>query len=119
MQDLCSLLPLFPTQHTYTIEQWYPEVTHHCSNVPVMLVGTKLDLRENKETVEKLAEKGLSPISFTQGLKMQKDIAAVRYVECSALTGRGVKAVFDQAIQVALSTRVHPPRKKTQKCILL
>ena len=88
--------------------------------MPVVLVGTKLDLRENKETVEKLAEKGLSPISYTQGLKMQKDIGAVRYVECSALTGKGVKTVFDQAIQVALSTRVHPvKRKKNNNCTLL
>ena len=88
--------------------------------MPVVLVGTKLDLRENRETVEKLAEKGLSPITYTQGLKTQKDIGAVRYVECSALTGKGVKTVFDQAIQVALSTRVHPLKpEKTKKCTLL
>ena len=46
--------------------QWYPEVSHHCPNTPIILVGTKLDLRDDKETIEKLKEKQLSPVSYTQ-----------------------------------------------------
>ena len=46
--------------------QWYPEVSHHCQNTPIILVGTKLDLREDKETIEKLKEKKLSPITYPQ-----------------------------------------------------
>ncbi len=46
--------------------QWYPEVRHHCPNTPIILVGTKLDLRDDKDTVEKLKEKKLSPITYPQ-----------------------------------------------------
>ena len=54
--------------------QWYPEVRHHCPNTPIILVGTKLDLRDDKDTMEKLKEKKLSPITYPQGLAMAKEI---------------------------------------------
>jgi GTPase SAR1 family protein len=62
-------------------------------------VGTKLDLREERETIEKLRERKLTPISYPQGLAMVKEIGAVKYLECSALTQKGVKNVFDEAIR--------------------
>merc|ERR1739844_709663 len=46
--------------------KWYPEVRHHCPQVPIILVGTKLDLREDKETIDKLKEKRLAPITYPQ-----------------------------------------------------
>jgi GTPase SAR1 family protein len=46
--------------------QWYPEVRHHCPSTPIILVGTKLDLREDKETIEKLKDKKLAPITYPQ-----------------------------------------------------
>ena len=46
--------------------KWYPEVRHHCPQVPIILVGTKLDLREDKETIDKLKEKKLAPITYPQ-----------------------------------------------------
>ena len=70
--------------------KWYPEVRHHCPNVPIILVGTKLDTREDRETVEKFEGKSLAPITYPQGLAMCKNVTAVKYVECSALSGKGV-----------------------------
>ena len=46
--------------------QWYPEVRHHCPATPIILVGTKLDLRDDKETLDKLKDKKLVPISYPQ-----------------------------------------------------
>ncbi|XP_023223053.1 ras-related C3 botulinum toxin substrate 1 [Centruroides vittatus] len=82
--------------------KWYPEVSHHCPNTPIILVGTKLDLREDKETIEKLKERKLAPITYPQGLAMAKEIGAVKYLECSALTQKGLKNVFDEAIRAVL-----------------
>lgn len=47
---------------------------HHCPNTPIILVGTKLDLRDDKDTIEKLKEKKLTPITYPQGLAMAKEI---------------------------------------------
>ena len=38
----------------------------------LILVGTKADLREDRETIERLAEKGLAPISYEQGMALAK-----------------------------------------------
>ena len=54
--------------------KWSPEVRHHCPNTPIILVGTKLDLRDDKDTIEKLKEKKLTPITYPQGLAMAKEI---------------------------------------------
>lgn len=45
-------------------------MTHHCPDVPYLLVGTKLDLREDKGTLEKLVSKGLTPVTTEQGMKV-------------------------------------------------
>ncbi|XP_075435843.1 ras-related C3 botulinum toxin substrate 3 [Ascaphus truei] len=54
--------------------KWYPEVRHHCPNTPIILVGTKLDLRDDKDTIERLRDKRLSPITYPQGLAMAREI---------------------------------------------
>lgn len=63
--------------------QWYPEVRHHCPNTPIILVGTKLDLRDDKDTIEKLKEKKLTPITYPQGLAMAKEIGMFKSLQLS------------------------------------
>ena len=91
--------------------KWVPEVRHHCPEVPILLVGTKMDLRSNKDTLKKLEEQGLVPVSTSQGNAQAKDIGAIEYLECSALEQRGLKDVFDQAIRTVLD----PPTNKIKK----
>ena len=66
--------------------QWHPEVSHHCPHTPIILVGTDLDLRDHKVTIEKLQQVKMAPITYEQGLEMMKNIGAVKYVECSVRT---------------------------------
>lgn len=57
------------------------------------LAGTKIDLRDDRETLSALSEQGLSPLKREQGQKLANKIKAVKYMECSALTQRGLKNV--------------------------
>ena len=69
--------------------------------MPIILVGTKLDLRDDEVTKENLRQKKMAPIQYEQALMMAKEIKAQKYLECSALTQRNLKSVLDEAIRYA------------------
>uniref|UniRef100_A0A3Q0RL43 Ras homolog gene family, member Gd n=1 Tax=Amphilophus citrinellus TaxID=61819 RepID=A0A3Q0RL43_AMPCI len=46
-----------PSSHANVRHKWHPEVSHHCPSVPILLVGTKKDLRSDTET-GRLEEQG-------------------------------------------------------------
>ncbi|XP_076459780.1 ras-related protein ced-10-like isoform X1 [Babylonia areolata] len=98
--------------------KWYPEVSHHCPGTPIVLVGTKQDLRDSPEIVESLRRKQLEPISHVKGQALAGEIDAVKYMECSALTQKGLKAVFDEAIRAVMVPKVKNAKPK-KPCTLL
>ena len=55
--------------------------------------GTKIDLREDKPTLQALSENNQSPVRREAGQRLSNKIRAVKYLECSALTQRGLKQV--------------------------
>lgn len=75
-----------------------------------------MDLRDDVTTIEKLAKNKQKPINLEQGEKLAKELKAVKYVECSALTQKGLKNVFDEAILAALEP---PEPVKRRKCVFL
>jgi cell division control protein 42 len=77
-------------------EKWFPEVHHHCPGVPCLIVGTQTDLREDSGVREKLARQKMTPVRKEDGERMAKELGAVKYVECSALTQYKLKDVFDE-----------------------
>jgi Ras-related C3 botulinum toxin substrate 1 len=96
--------------------KWYPEIQHHAPGVPILLVGTKADLRSDAQMAAQLQNKGLSMVTQAQAQELMTQIQAKGYMECSALTQEGLKAVFDEAIRAALSK---PAEKKKVKCTIL
>jgi len=100
--------------------KWYPEISHHCPGAKCILVGTKIDLREDKATMENL--KGEKAPTYEMGKKMAEDIGAEAYFECSALTQEGLKKVFEEAIRAVIGRPDKPlgttKPKKEKKCLL-
>jgi len=85
--------------------KWWPEIQHHCPDVPIILVGTKSDLRNDQNMTQQLASKGLRMVSVDEASNRAREIGAVTYMECSALTQDGLKNVFDEAIRAALNKK--------------
>ncbi|KAI6661353.1 hypothetical protein LOD99_10020 [Oopsacas minuta] len=97
--------------------KWNPEVMYYCPHTPKILVGTKLDLRDDGEITTLLENEKFAPISYSQGVEMMRDIGAVSYFECSALTQIGVTQVFEEAMRVAIAFRSRVNRRG--RCILI
>src|SRR3990167_9459075 len=56
---------------------WHTEIRHHCPNVPVLLVGTKGDIKENS-------------IETHEGNEKAKEIGAMKYFAVSSQNKEGI-----------------------------
>jgi len=75
--------------------KWVPELEHHAPGTPIILVGTKIDLRDDPKALAELKEESRTPLTSDDGDKLATEIGAVTYMECSALTTTGLKPIFD------------------------
>lgn len=97
-------------------EKWISEVLHFCQGIPIILVGCKMDLRNDPKTIEELRRTSQRPVTPEEGSAVAQKIGAIKYLECSARTQEGVREVFEHATRAALM--VNNPSKK-KKCIVL
>merc|ERR1712107_147847 len=97
-------------------QKWVPEIEHHAPGVPLVLVGTKADLREDENTKRQLKSKNMDFVQQDDIERVKTAIKAETYIECSALTQEGLKSVFDEAIRAALRPK---KKKKAGGCNLL
>jgi Ras-related C3 botulinum toxin substrate 1 len=80
-----------PTSYRNVRAKWHPDISRYCSATPCILVGmvilicflvrddvgTKLDLREDPATLEKLETRREVPVSRQQGEQLALDVSAV------------------------------------------
>ncbi|PRP79522.1 small GTPase Rac1 [Planoprotostelium fungivorum] len=116
---LCFSVTL-PSSFENIATRWSPELRHHCPDAKIILVGTKADSREDKKALDKLAQRGEKAITYTEGEARAREIGAHKYLECSALTQKGLKNVFDEVVLCSLNPQ-EKKKKKTNstKCTLL
>lgn len=119
--------------------RWLPSICDHSPGVPVLLVGTKIDLRSDEAVLANLAQKGKAPITHDQGSTLAQHLnetgiptpliagnhrPVFGYCECSAVTQEGLQEVFETAAKLGLEykngTAAHPARTRPSRarCII-
>ena len=94
---------------------WLPEIVTHCGNVPFILVGTRIDDRDNSEIIEKLRKENQRPITYEEGVAKANAIHALKYVECSVRTFEGVNDVFSEAARAVVERE---KKEKAGRCTI-
>jgi len=108
----------FPVSLANVQDKWYPEVAHFCEGTPLLLVGTKTDLRADEQTRRMLSAQGQTTVTPEQGGAVAREIGA-RYMECSAKTGKGVQDVFNAALKESMKGRWGKKLRSKQRCVIL
>ncbi|KAJ0971801.1 hypothetical protein J5N97_019760 [Dioscorea zingiberensis] len=90
-------------------KKWMPELRRFAPNVPIVLVGSKLDLCNDTRYLAN--HPSAVAITTADGEKLRQQIGAAAYIECSSKTQKNIKAVFDTAIKVV----VQPPQQQLKK----
>lgn len=97
-------------------EKWFPEVKHFCPNVPILLIGTKKDLRQDALVIDQILydEKNKQKTTTTTttvrpetGSQLAQTMKAFAFLECSAKTKEGVSDVLLTAARASLATKEH------------
>lgn len=80
------------TSYDNVLSKWWPEIRHFQPHVPIVLVGTKSDLRVPGS--EKF-------VTTAEGKRLKNRIKAYSLVECSAKRKLNLPDVFDEAVRAA------------------
>ncbi|KAI6191118.1 CRE-MIG-2 protein [Aphelenchoides bicaudatus] len=90
--------------------KWLPEIRQYCPDTPIILVGTKADLRDDVAAQRSMSADNKSFVTRKQAVQVAKKIKAHKLLECSALTQQGLANVFEESIRAVL---VPKPKKKS------
>lgn len=55
-------------------EEWVPELKEYAPNVPFLLIGTQIDLRDDPKTLARLNDMKEKPVCMEQGQKLAKEV---------------------------------------------
>ncbi|CAI1716249.1 hypothetical protein SEUBUCD646_0N02290 [Saccharomyces eubayanus] len=93
--------------------KWADEALRYCPDAPIVLVGLKKDLRQEAHIKENAVDE---MVPAEDAKQVARAIGAKKYMECSALTGKGVDDVFEVATRTSLLMKKEPG---TNCCIIL
>lgn len=70
----------FPDSLKNSKSVWFQELKKNAPGIPIILCGTKSDLRDDCKTIEDLREIYQTTVTFSQGKDAMKEIGAIHYL---------------------------------------
>lgn len=106
-----------PNSFYNTVHKWLPEMQRYSPDSPVILVGTQSDLRNDVKVLIELDKYGERPVEQDQIEQQLRHLGAIQYVECSSLTQKNLKQVFDNAMLAALDWNGFKKERQKKKSV--
>ncbi|NXS54335.1 RHOB protein, partial [Brachypteracias leptosomus] len=101
-----------PDSQQNILDFWVPEIKVFCPTVPIILVATKIELRDAEGIKKKLTTLGNEPVNTAEGKALAASIGAYAYLECSSKTKEGV----DTALEIISRCALNEKRKRKRHC---
>jgi len=102
---------ILPSSYENITTKWIHEIKQFCPNAPFMLVGSKTDMRDTFQG---------EVITSAKGKELARQIGAIGYVECSAMTHDGLDNVFNKTLETLSEKKVKGARiTKKDKCAVM
>ncbi|CAL8103272.1 unnamed protein product [Orchesella dallaii] len=99
-----------PTSLSNVETKWVPELNQYCPNVPILLVGTKTDIRTPSNRW----------ISEEEGDALKVKVKAEAYIECSSKSIASIEGVLMRAVSIAEKYRQWKTQSSSRRlCTIL
>ncbi|XP_062429101.1 rho-related GTP-binding protein RhoB-like [Rhea pennata] len=122
-QDTDIILMCFSVDRPDSLQNildiWVPEIKLFCLTIPIILVATKIELRDDEGVKKKLTAAGKEPISTAKGKAFAASIGACTYLECSAKTKEGVDTALEIISQCVLNEKKGRRKRHHRSCRIL
>ncbi|KAK7104080.1 hypothetical protein V1264_018853 [Littorina saxatilis] len=96
-----------PDSVKHAHDSWIREVRSHAPNVPCVLVGTHIDMRDDPSRSRGERKTSVSAhaqcVSTKEGMAAANKMGADSYVECSSLTEAGIIRLKEAAVDAVLN----------------
>jgi small GTP-binding protein len=108
---------MFPFSFERISTKWIPEIRQKSETLSpkIILIGTKIDLREEGKSVEKLKQKKETPITTEMGNQLKMEMNVDGFCEISSLNNFGVNEVINLAMEILFESK----NEGSKKCELM
>eukprot|EP01095_Lingulamoeba_sp_RSL-Kostka_P016350 TRINITY_DN797_c1_g1_i1.p1 TRINITY_DN797_c1_g1~~TRINITY_DN797_c1_g1_i1.p1 ORF type:complete len:198 (+),score=58.54 TRINITY_DN797_c1_g1_i1:38-631(+) len=96
-------------------KKWITNIRALNDQSPVVLIGTKSDLREDEDIIERLNQRDLSPLKIKDGKTTAKNIEAAEFFEASFFDDEDNDLILDQIFEKICKSGLSPEQYYSKK----